>query len=227
MTEFTRIIIDPRHRNAARVLSSPERLHAVVARSFDPAQAGSTDTQRVLWRMDEAHGRASRLYAVADRAPDITVLGEQLGVDAAQVSTCSYEPFLDSLERGQEWGFRLKANPTKSHPSGGNSQRGKRFPLTKIEDQLDWMLRKAGESGFHMPINRLEVPEVMVRETKRVSFNRRGGQVRLTLAVYEGVLAIDDPDLLRRAMTSGIGRAKGYGCGLLTLVPLTRGQQLR
>lgn len=72
-----------------------------------------------------------------------------------------------------------------------------------------------------MPINRLELPEVVVRDSQTVDFIRQGSTVTLTSAVYDGVLAVDDPALLRVALLDGIGRAKGYGFGLLTLVPLT------
>ena len=73
-----------------------------------------------------------------------------------------------------------------------------------------------------MPINRLEMPEVVVRESRKINFVRRNSTVTLSSAVYEGVLAVDDPELLRNALVSGIGRAKGYGFGLLTLVPLVK-----
>ncbi|WP_258184643.1 MULTISPECIES: type I-E CRISPR-associated protein Cas6/Cse3/CasE [unclassified Bifidobacterium] len=42
----------------------------------------------------------------------------------------------------------------------------------------------------------------------------------LASATFDGVLVVDDPDLLRHALVEGIGRAKGYGFGLMTLVPL-------
>jgi CRISPR system Cascade subunit CasE len=40
--------------------------------------------------------------------------------------------------------------------------------------------------------------------------------------VFEGRLLITDPDALRAALVTGIGPAKGYGCGLLTLAPVRR-----
>ena len=39
----------------------------------------------------------------------------------------------------------------------------------------------------------------------------------LSTALFEGVLRVEDPAVLRTALVSGIGPAKGYGCGLLTL----------
>ncbi len=41
--------------------------------------------------------------------------------------------------------------------------------------------------------------------------------VTLTTVTYDGILQITDADAFRRALTNGIGHAKAYGCGLLTL----------
>jgi CRISPR system Cascade subunit CasE len=34
---------------------------------------------------------------------------------------------------------------------------------------------------------------------------------------FAGHLAVSDPDALRRSLVVGIGHARAYGCGLLTL----------
>jgi CRISPR system Cascade subunit CasE len=229
MTEFTRIVIDPRHRHTAWILASLERLHAVVSRSLDPESAWNGDGGNVphashashaLWRLDTGGvGRPCRLYIVSETTPNEQVLYEQFGIGPKNISTCAYEPFLSHLECGQEWGFRLKANPTRSARSDDRS-RGQCRGLTRVDDQIEWLYRKARMSGFHMPINRLENPEVVIHESRQISFNRHGMPVTLSSVVYDGVLAVDDPELLRQALTTGIGRAKGYGFGLLTLVPL-------
>ena len=44
-------------------------------------------------------------------------------------------------------------------------------------------------------------------------------QAQTKVRKISGVI-VDDPELLRTALLDGIGRAKGYGFGLLTLVPL-------
>ncbi|MCH3974962.1 MAG: type I-E CRISPR-associated protein Cas6/Cse3/CasE [Bifidobacterium tibiigranuli] len=229
MTEFTRVNIDMRSRSARRALSSLERLHAVVAKSVNPVDTtapGSDDSSlqgRTLWRLDsDIRGWRAKLYVVAPVVPDIAVLSEQLGIKPADYSTCSYGPFLQRLEQGQEWGFRLKANPTKSERSkpGENQSRGKLVALVKEEDQIHWLADKGRHFGFHMPINRLESSEVLVRSAQGLNFERQNAIVTLNSVVFDGVLAIDDPDLLRTALLRGIGRAKGYGFGLLTLVPL-------
>jgi CRISPR system Cascade subunit CasE len=41
--------------------------------------------------------------------------------------------------------------------------------------------------------------------------------VNLAVATFDGLLEVADADLLRRTLVSGLGPAKAYGCGLMTL----------
>ena len=48
-------------------------------------------------------------------------------------------------------------------------------------------------------------------------FPRNGSTVTLATATFEGHLEVTDVAALRHALNHGVGRAKAYGCGLLTL----------
>ncbi|MEV5559167.1 type I-E CRISPR-associated protein Cas6/Cse3/CasE [Nonomuraea wenchangensis] len=41
--------------------------------------------------------------------------------------------------------------------------------------------------------------------------------VTLQTVTLEGMMQVTDPQLLRQALTQGVGRARGYGCGLISL----------
>ena len=239
MTWFTRVFINPRARSARHALLSQERLHAIIARAVStdgtplnvgsaysdfPAAANVDDAHhadtRCLWRLDP--GRVHHtLYIVSSCVPDTALLIEQFGIAVSDVNTCEYEPFLVKIRQGQEWQFRLKANPTRSIPSKTREQRGKRTGIVREQDQLSWFIEHGRKSGFHIPINRLDVPEVRVQGSGTVSFARHSLTVTLASAVFEGYLVVDDPEALRNALVQGIGRGKGYGFGLLTLSPVT------
>ena len=62
-------------------------------------------------------------------------------------------------------------------------------------------------------------PDLAIIGRDIASFRRSGRRVTLARATYQGRLAVTDPDLLRAAMVNGMGPAKAYGCGLLTLAP--------
>jgi CRISPR system Cascade subunit CasE len=46
--------------------------------------------------------------------------------------------------------------------------------------------------------------------------------MRHSLVRYDGTGLITDPEALTQALVAGIGRAKSYGAGLLSLAPATR-----
>ncbi len=63
-------------------------------------------------------------------------------------------------------------------------------------------------------------PALLVHDRETVRFQRQGSTVTLVTATYDGICEVTDADALRTALVAGIGRAKGYGCGLLTLAPV-------
>jgi CRISPR system Cascade subunit CasE len=111
--------------------------------------------------------------------------------------------------------FQLRANPTKRE----NVSR-KRLPLRTAQEQGDWLKRKAQLNGFAVNEDLLRIiPEG--REWFRVE---KRGQAGVHHAVeFEGVLGVTDPVAFQGAFAKGIGSAKGFGFGLLALVPVTTG----
>ncbi|WP_285726868.1 type I-E CRISPR-associated protein Cas6/Cse3/CasE [Psychromicrobium xiongbiense] len=228
---LTRFQINPRRRGSYKLLSSPQAMHAAVLSGFAEPQAEGVG--RVLWRVDSQAHQAF-LYIVSGARPDLSHLVEQAGWPTTETwLTHSYDSFLDGLAEGQRWGFRLTANPTKSLavPGGG---RGKVIPLSASSEQLEWLLARAERSGFSIPLADGLDPEepptpgdyrFEIREDSVRKFLRQGQQVTLAVSTFDGVLDVVDAARLRRSLMDGIGRAKGYGCGLMTLAPLSRGPE--
>lgn len=93
-------------------------------------------------------------------------------------------------------------------------------------EQIQWLLDRAPTAGFgiaprseqdHRP--HVTVASHQVLDFARAPGGQRGRNVHIHSVTYEGQLHVTDPDALRHTLTQGIGRAKGYGCGLLTLAP--------
>lgn len=47
-------------------------------------------------------------------------------------------------------------------------------------------------------------------------------RVVLTTATFDAIVRVAAPELARQHLLSGVGAGKGYGCGLITLAPVTR-----
>lgn len=213
---MTRFAVNPARRQGRFLLSSPQAMHAAVMASFPPAEAESADAGRVLWRIDQ-DGHATWLFIVSPRMPQLTHLAEQAGwSDSSTWTTKDYRPLLSRLETGQEWAFRLHANPVhqiKREKDGKKVRVGHVTP----PQQTQWLLDRTEGCGFTIIEHPSGAPDVLVSQRQKRGFRRESATVTLSTAQFDGHLRVTNPDLLRTSMIQGIGRAKGYGCGLLTL----------
>jgi CRISPR system Cascade subunit CasE len=214
---LTRFEINAARRGARRLLSSPQNVHAAVLSAFRAGAAEPSEVGRVLWRVD-AVGSATHLYLVSPGKPDLTHLVEDAGWPSTQGwVTKDYDTLLERLAEGDRWVFRLRANPTRSGRKTSESPATQRFGHLTVAQQLAWLTARADAAGFEIPVGQLDQLQAAVVHREVIRFERRGAQVTLATATYEGALVVRDPVALRRTLTHGLGPAKGYGCGLLTL----------
>ncbi len=198
------------------VLASPQRLHAAVESSF-PSDAEKDN--RNLWRIDRLKN-TMYLLVLSNGKPDFSHIIDQFGWPGAEQKweTRNYSPLMERIESGQQWQFRLRANPVHSVKSsidaetGGSSQRGKVYAHVTVQQQEQWLMERAEKNGFRLRKSSFCVVQQEVRK-----FFRNGKPVTLGIATFEGILEVADAPLFIDALTSGIGRAKAYGCGLLTI----------
>ena len=131
------------------------------------------------------------------------------------------KPIPDSFFRATRYRFSLLANPTKTvvvRDTDGNRRRhGQRVALTRREDLMAWLIRKAAAGGF-----RIADPDAIRTIPKPRSYFRKGSHQGVHHAVeFQGILDVTDPDQFRTTFLAGIGRAKAFGFGLLALSPLS------
>ncbi|MGW6926501.1 type I-E CRISPR-associated protein Cas6/Cse3/CasE [Streptomyces sp. NPDC054950] len=121
-------------------------------------------------------------------------------------------------------------------PGETTRQRGFRVAHRTADQQVNWLLGRAARHGFTVPSAETlepapgiptdaplsETPAVtlIARDILRFRKHDDGPRVTISTATFQGRLRVTDPDALRNALLTGIGPAKGYGQGLLTLAPL-------
>lgn len=209
---------------ARRILVSPQHLHAAVLHAFPEPELLQSDDARILWRLDHDSRHSAVLYIASPEEPDLTHLVEQAGWPARGIAegwdTRPYDKLLSALETGQQWAFRLTANPvryTRRTPDGPKQRLAHVTPA----QQLKWLLDRSAGQGFTIAEKSDGDLNVVVHDRSWLRFARKEKhRVNIRTATFEGVLAVEDPEALRRALVRGIGKAKAYGCGMLTLAPL-------
>lgn len=223
---LSRIQINPARRGARALLGSPQKMHAAVLASF---QEDGAERGRVLWRVDRENHKVW-LYVVSRPQPDFAHIIEQCGWHTTQASwdVRPYGNLLDRLTLGQQWAFRLTANPTRTTRAAGPLRLSaaveltgtpKRYGHVTVDQQLDWLLSRA--PGWGINVGPDGSADVVVHDRRTERFNRAGNTVTIAKATFDGRLTVTDVDLLRAALVDGVGPAKAYGCGLLTLAPVS------
>lgn len=221
MVFLSKIQLNPGRRETLRLLASPQRVHAAVLGAFPPDLLTEA-TSRVLWRLDQPKRHELNLYVVSAHRPSLESLEEGCGWSQQPSGrVADYRPLLDGLEAGQRWVFRLTANPVRSS-SEGQGQRGKVKPHLSAAHQLEWLTTRGDRHGFTVS-GGADDPTVQATRRTRDTFVKGTGPDKqlptITRVQFDGVLSVTDPEVLRSALVHGIGRAKAYGCGLMTLAP--------
>jgi len=154
---------------------------------------------------------------------------------AAPPEARPYEPQFQSNQRLK---FRLLANPVKKLREKSREQSGapvkeawvgKRIPV-RTEHLVDWLYRrtdpgwsafttkgaKRDQPGFRTTGN-IDVQPGYVHVNN--SLDKRCGR-QLRSARYEGILEVTNADAFRETLVCGIGPAKAFGFGLLSIAPV-------
>jgi len=218
---ISRIHLDPRRRGTKQAMANPNHFHAHIQKVLS-REIGATpadDGERPLWRLERGGSRPT-LYVVSRTRPDLSLTQRQYGSPDSPPEYHDYTKRLDTLDRGQVWSFRLVANPTH------NIERKTDGKVIRIEHrvakfQSEWLGRKGDRHGFSV----LGEPVISSLTTSR--FQRRDAEtendtVKIASCVFAGRLEVTDPDKFREALMYGVGRARAYGCGLLTIAPVSQ-----
>lgn len=213
---MSRMYLNPQRRQTRELLANPQKLHAAVLSSFPPQSSEITDEGRVLWRVDQ-HRESVALYVVSPAVPSFEHLQEQAGWSQEQSwQSSDYTAMLNRIVKGQKYAFRLTANPVHTVTEGGVKRR--KAHITP-EHQLGWLTAREDQFGASFTSEAGEITAITTKSERRV-FKREKRTVTIQQVTFEGSLEVIDANKLRDVLCNGIGKARGYGCGLLTLAPM-------
>ncbi len=204
---LSRLILNLRSRQVRAELANPYEMHRTIMKGFPD---GIRDTDRVLYRLETRPQQPYLTVLVQSRSlPDFQSLHET-GYLCQPAETKSFDL---RLEVGQAYTFRLVANPTRKIQDP-NNENGKRVGIYKEEEQLGWLQRKAIQHGFLLKAVRIKPGSRLEGVLRR---DDQKHDLKLLVVQFDGVLVVTDAQKLQQAVTDGIGSAKGFGCGLLSL----------
>jgi len=219
---ISRIELNPRSREARRDVASAYDMHRTIITHGFPGSAASGN--RILFRLDTAReqGRTAMILLVQSSGaePDWSLLpaGYSLGIAGPK-------HFAPAVRTGEQFSFRLLANPITRSRTGERSEgvRGharfhRRGLLDEIEQQ-GWLNRK-GEAGGFRPLFTTITPAPGPRTRPSNVTHERKETIPHAGVRYDGVLQITDPTAFIETLRAGIGPAKAFGFGLLSIARL-------
>jgi len=203
--------LNPSLRKTRELLVNPYTLHQAVYHAFPDKSDGGPG--RVLYRIDQnQHSGSVSLLVQSEETPDWTkanYLGECL------LEKAKFKPFAPRIMDGQHLYFRLRANPSVKKQVEGKKN-GYRMGLLREVDQLKWLHKKAEESGFTV-VTCQAMPEGIIHD-ERGQEDR--GKLRHYAVRFEGLLKVVNLDIFTATLNNGIGSAKGFGFGLVSIAPV-------
>jgi CRISPR system Cascade subunit CasE len=179
-------------RQLAYDLSSFYEMHRTIWRSFPQ------DCKRILFRLEPDH-----ILVQSEDRPDWGFLKKIPGY----LTSATIKEFSPQFSEGQALVFRLRANPTKNVVVGEKQQR---LGIMDNEECVEWLKYKGEVGGFSL----LSL-EITIQPTVWKIYKPK--RITIIVAQFDGLLQVTDPVLFAQTVQKGLGKAKSFGVGLLSV----------
>ncbi|MGZ5051642.1 MAG: type I-E CRISPR-associated protein Cas6/Cse3/CasE [Methylobacter sp.] len=182
---------------------------------------------QALWRLFPGFEDAEREFLFRVEQQQKGVGAQVLLQSAVQPQSSEHSPvvlaqreYVLNIQNGSRLRFRLRANPIKAIKDGSKGcieKKGKTFtktvrvPLLHEDQQQAWLERKLQTCARLETLIVQPEPVLYFRKAKE----GRSGKIQTVL--FDGVLTITDADTFASQIGKGIGPAKAFGCGLLSV----------
>ena len=205
---LSRLLLDPANRQVISEISNRYELHRTLSAQFKDKKREDIG---LLYRLEEPD-----LYEFTPLTLLVQTLIEpnweklyQTGYLVQKAETKLYKP---TFEPGEVFYFRLLANPTVRRGKGDFA--GKRVELRLDEEREAWLARKGEKGGFTLRGMRS-------KDLGKISSYHFIDGKKQTLThqavLYDGVLEVQAVEQFMTSLQKGIGPAKAFGFGLLSL----------
>ncbi len=207
MITLSQLTLNPANRLVQSELKRPDQLHRTLLQAFGTDRHSSN----VLHRIEQdPHLFNPVILVQATAVPNWHNLRDGY---LENVATKQVEM---ALQTDTPYRFRLRACPSKKvrrlDETTGKRYNGKRnstrYFFYKEKDQCEWLKTRAENSGF--TVHRLQISQPIQKSDH---------QIKTFSVLFEGVLTITNLVDFNTALRKGIGPARAFGCGLLSIAP--------
>ncbi|WP_041313172.1 type I-E CRISPR-associated protein Cas6/Cse3/CasE [Heliomicrobium modesticaldum] len=223
---LSKLLLNIRHSQVRKDIARGHEMHRTLLRAFPEVQSGTESARShygVLYWLDTSGERDVTLLAQSRLPPTWEQLPSGYLTRPAAVKNIA--PLFDSIQQGQVFRFRLRANPTlkrggtskEERQSGEPKRNSKRIFLVGQEAQAEWLMRQGEKYGFQTLVDHTGAPSIRIGASQSLLLGK-GGKGQVIHVDYYGLLQVTDDERFRTALIEGIGPAKSYGCGMMMLL---------
>lgn len=209
---------------------------------LDLQSNGSYSAHQILWGLFRNVSHRSFIF----RQDPITSPGDYLALEYLTVSsippftnqgcidieTKRYDP---EVKSGDVFEFHLRANPTISRTVNSNNRSRIHDVMMDAKSKYSAEERKTNPHGVNSAMEKAatswltsedrsnrygyQINEVIVSSQIRheISQVKSINNIFYTAVDYRGILTVKDPERFRTLLFNGTGKAKAFGCGLITI----------
>ncbi|GAB3654323.1 type I-E CRISPR-associated protein Cas6/Cse3/CasE [Actinocorallia lasiicapitis] len=215
------LTLDARHPFVAKSLMDAHEMHRTVMSGFYGwVEEGSSDPRAQMgilstWAVDLKN--ASLVLVVQSKVPgDWSGIPHAALLDKPQILTVDR-----TFTTGDTVGFRTVVNATRTIPAPGPPgarPRGRRAGHTTPAHVKTWFMNRLGSAPADpkLWIGATSSPDaISARMLPAASSPSPHKNLRITRAELRGTLTITSPEAFVSTLTTGLGHARAYSCGLL------------
>ena len=199
-------------------VDSAYHMHSLV---WDLFTDGPERKRDFIFRQDMVHGLPA-FFCVSDRAPN----------DRKGIWIVEPKQYAPVVKKDQMFSFVLRANPIRAKRDDEHKQhrhdvvmeaktrlKEKTGELPREADIVQeagfvWLAQKGDANGFSIRNGDIRADGYLQHQFKKTKGDH---EIRISTIDFTGILTVSDPDLFVRALFTGIGPAKGFGCGMMMI----------
>ncbi|MBN1577054.1 MAG: type I-E CRISPR-associated protein Cas6/Cse3/CasE [Chitinispirillaceae bacterium] len=126
----------------------------------------------------------------------------------------------ESFYQKDRYFFKVFTNPTKTlsrrDPKGNKKNHGSHYAIIKPEELRIWFLHKGEQHGFRI----LDEPELEISPPVFHKLYRKSDEGLLVGVEFKGCLEVTNKTEFIKVACEGLGRARGFGFGMIVLKPI-------
>jgi CRISPR system Cascade subunit CasE len=228
---LSRLTLNPRSREGVRDLADCQELHRTILSAFPAVASAPRESFGILFRIEYRTGAPPAILVQSRETPNWSLLPRSYL--AAPAESKDLSSLWDVIENNALLRFRLRANPTRKintkTDAEGIKHNGKRVELRTEQEQLEWLRRKGSNGGFEIVSVQTasQVPDARISKEGKIYGSRsdrydakKKSQLTFASVLFEGKLRVSNLEKFRNSLEQGVGSAKAYGFGLLSVAPV-------